>query len=260
MKTSIAIVLFGAQAVLSSLLQPRACGNNCYRAIANNKITAIASADCSSYLSIGLTPDTTRVTTTTSTTTSVITTSTTFTTVSSVEDEGYKKLKNRAAVTVIPTAIPAYAAAKCTDEGDYSSACACLGIFATTSTAAVPTKVIGTSVTVLTQITGATTTTSTIVLPVPTGVSQGCFQDPNSHTVLTGKSIQASNTAMTHQFCANFCNQYIYYGVEFGYQCFCGNNNPSNLPQFPSSCNQACSGAPDEKCGAGNFIEVFKIM
>lgn len=46
--------------------------------------------------------------------------------------------------------------------------------------------------------------------------------------------------------------------LQYGYECFCG-NDPSSFVYMPESeCNFLCEGAQTEACGAGNRLTAFK--
>ena len=86
---------------------------------------------------------------------------------------------------------------------------------------------------------------------------QGCYTDSVSARVLTSKT--ESTGSMTWQICATFCSGYNYFGVEYGSECYCGDNftNPTTAA-LASDCSFACSGNSSEVCGAGNRMNLFK--
>ncbi|CAN0220987.1 unnamed protein product, partial [Laminaria digitata] len=61
------------------------------------------------------------------------------------------------------------------------------------------------------------------------------------------------------QICASYCDTLgaKYAGVQFSFQCFCGNNDDfdrlGSLPQ--SSCEMLCTANPDEFCGGNNAMQ-----
>jgi hypothetical protein len=86
---------------------------------------------------------------------------------------------------------------------------------------------------------------------------QGCRTDSVGARVLTEKSTW-SNT-LTYESCASFCSGYLYFGVEYAAECFCGNEftNPTNsAPE--DECSMACSGDPTKKCGGPSRLNLFK--
>ncbi|RVD88979.1 uncharacterized protein DFL_000003 [Arthrobotrys flagrans] len=105
--------------------------DNCLRAvIASAFPNRNGAADCSSFLLTTVTPAARTVTITKKTTTTVFATN----------NIGYRNIKARP-VTVIPSRIPAYAAA-CSGSARYSSACSCIGVRPSTTTARTPTKTV----------------------------------------------------------------------------------------------------------------------
>jgi hypothetical protein len=64
---------------------------------------------------------------------------------------------------------------------------------------------------------------------------------------------------MTYQSCATFCSGYLYFGIEYSSQCFCGDSyaNPTSLAP-PSDCSMTCSGDATAVCGGPNRLNIFK--
>ncbi|KAE8368166.1 glycoside hydrolase superfamily [Aspergillus caelatus] len=88
----------------------------------------------------------------------------------------------------------------------------------------------------------------------------GCYVDPKV-TILTAAKL--STIGMTPQYCANWCGQrgFVYGGIEFGTQCFCG-----SMPDFStatktndSNCNSRCATEPSSSCGGGYVMSLYKI-
>ncbi|KAF2267177.1 carbohydrate-binding WSC, partial [Lojkania enalia] len=85
----------------------------------------------------------------------------------------------------------------------------------------------------------------------------GCLTDNVFARTLSSKS--SSTDTNTHTTCASFCTGYLYFGVEYGRECYCGDalaNNPSTVPD--SDCDVPCSGNASLICGAGNRLNVWK--
>ncbi|KAJ7583869.1 hypothetical protein C8J56DRAFT_1054387 [Mycena floridula] len=93
---------------------------------------------------------------------------------------------------------------------------------------------------------------------------KGCIFVVTSYTdnvgarTLDGPS-QTTN-AMTVETCIAFCDQqkFVFAGLEFASQCFCGNfitNGGSLTPD--SKCNSPCAGNSSEFCGAGGELSLF---
>lgn len=76
------------------------------------------------------------------------------------------------------------------------------------------------------------------------------------------------NDNMTQEACGAYCSgltspsgtQYVYFGLEYGRECYCGNQIASGATLAPggeSDCNTPCSGDDNEDCGAGNRINIW---
>merc|ERR1711953_1624427 len=84
-------------------------------------------------------------------------------------------------------------------------------------------------------------------------------QDPRLLPFFPGRSWFPS---LTPAKCIKACNDqnYNFAGVQFGHQCFCGNDAP---PEYTivdmEECNQSCGGDSAQKCGAAWRMNVYKI-
>ena len=79
----------------------------------------------------------------------------------------------------------------------------------------------------------------------------GCYND-SSVSILSAAKL--STIAMTPSYCASWCGErgYGYGGINFGTQCFCGNEpNFSNANEIDEDRCQPCTTDPASKCGAG---------
>ncbi|TDL22721.1 WSC-domain-containing protein [Rickenella mellea] len=87
--------------------------------------------------------------------------------------------------------------------------------------------------------------------------SRGCYTDSTSNRALAGLS--QSNGAMTIENCINFCasNSYVYAGVEFSKECYCGNQLISSTQAASTDCNMACAGDSTEPCGGPARLNLF---
>jgi WSC domain len=86
----------------------------------------------------------------------------------------------------------------------------------------------------------------------------GCYTEGSGVRALGGSSLVNYNI-MTIELCANFCTPaYNMYGLEYGGECWCGNNIGfgSNLAPL-TDCNMACGGNRSELCGAGNRLNIY---
>lgn len=65
---------------------------------------------------------------------------------------------------------------------------------------------------------------------------------------------------MTLELCASFCSGSLYFGTEYGRECYCGNTFASgSVPAPPSDCYFTCPGDGNEFCGAGNRLSVYML-
>ncbi|KAH8906885.1 hypothetical protein BR93DRAFT_968445 [Coniochaeta sp. PMI_546] len=195
--------------------------NNCLRAVRSSGALASHSADCASYLKTTVTPTTIYQTLTISVTptstvpatttteilesvtittqstlleTSITTTGTTSTTVIS---QVLTILGKRAATSKIPS----YASA-CSNAAAYSSACSCIGVTPTTTTAAAPeTSVTLSSTTTPSTRTVSTTlqtvsTTSTITVSTAISVMTEVIESTATSFAIATASVTVSTTAI----------------------------------------------------------------
>lgn len=63
---------------------------------------------------------------------------------------------------------------------------------------------------------------------------------------------------MTVEKCASFCSGYMFFGVEYGHECYCDNTQASSsVPAPDTECSEPCAGNSTETCGAPNRINVY---
>jgi chitinase len=62
---------------------------------------------------------------------------------------------------------------------------------------------------------------------------------------------------MSPEVCQSLCPEYLYFGVEYGGECYCGNsiNNGSTIVP-DTDCSMTCDGFTDEYCGAGDRLDL----
>ncbi|KAL5436596.1 hypothetical protein PMIN06_010796 [Paraphaeosphaeria minitans] len=87
---------------------------------------------------------------------------------------------------------------------------------------------------------------------------KGCWTDNANGRVFANQLPDAND--MTVERCIGNCtaNGFGVAGIEYSYQCFCGNylmNGAAMTSQ--SECNTACAGNASEFCGAGNRLSVY---
>ncbi|KAF9049496.1 copper radical oxidase with WSC domains [Hymenopellis radicata] len=89
--------------------------------------------------------------------------------------------------------------------------------------------------------------------------SVGCYTDVAGVRTLSA-STYTDTKNMTVGNCISFCeNQdYIYAGVEFSQECYCGNTiNIDDTNATATDCNMPCTGNALETCGAGGRLNLF---
>lgn len=82
----------------------------------------------------------------------------------------------------------------------------------------------------------------------------GCFVDGGPR-VLPSSSIASDD--MTAAKCQANCAGFEYFGVEYGRECYCGNDAPTQTAP-ETDCSFPCAGSDAEFCGAGNRLNVYK--
>ncbi|KAI0129344.1 heme peroxidase [Hypoxylon sp. NC0597] len=115
----------------------------------------------------------------------------------------------------------------------------------------------------------STTVTSTSTSTAPTETLQhrqdigeyvlvGCQKESTvvGTRALSGASFAYDN--MTLETCLKNCTGYIYWGTEYGRECYCGNSLHSTSEDAPlTDCNMVCGGDPTEYCGDSNRVELY---
>ncbi|KAK3943074.1 hypothetical protein QBC46DRAFT_447135 [Diplogelasinospora grovesii] len=93
------------------------------------------------------------------------------------------------------------------------------------------------------------------------GVYLGCYTEATSSRALVSASY-VDYSAMTIELCEKFCfttNSYTLAGVEYGGECYCGDQLQAGSVAAPASdCSMACGGNSSEICGAGNRLSVYQ--
>ena len=88
---------------------------------------------------------------------------------------------------------------------------------------------------------------------------RGCYVDQNNTRLLQNYFHAAEN--MTPTSCASICSSqgYPYFGLEFSFQCFCGNIlNTTAVPVDPSNCNYACCADSSVACGGCWYSSIYR--
>ncbi|CAC5398106.1 unnamed protein product [Mytilus coruscus] len=98
------------------------------------------------------------------------------------------------------------------------------------------------------------------IQPIRYTVHVGCFID-NSNRLYDFPNPPWDIKQQTVSKCAGYCNRrnFIYSGLEFKTQCFCGNVEPPSAydTRSDSGCNMACGGNSSETCGDCSVLSPY---
>ncbi|KAI1169114.1 hypothetical protein F5B18DRAFT_9053 [Nemania serpens] len=109
--------------------------------------------------------------------------------------------------------------------------------------------------------------TSTSTMPTPTVTPthaptvssyafQGCWTEGEDGVRALDAKAVAGNVSV--ESCADFCQDYHYFGTEFGSECHCGDSLAASSNETDlADCNTPCSGDPSEYCGAGDRLDLY---
>ncbi|KAL8754956.1 MAG: hypothetical protein Q9184_004950 [Pyrenodesmia sp. 2 TL-2023] len=87
--------------------------------------------------------------------------------------------------------------------------------------------------------------------------SNGCYTEATRGRALSGNAY--FDNLMTVEKCAAACSRFTLFGLEYGRECFCGNTlNEGSVPAPSEQCSFKCPGNPDQKCGAGQRLNVYE--
>ena len=89
----------------------------------------------------------------------------------------------------------------------------------------------------------------------------GCHRDSFESRLLTG-SISKSQENNSKKHCIEKCKHegYSLAGMQYGYECFCGDKSIKDLTNFKieeEKCNKKCPGAPNEICGGYLTMNIY---
>lgn len=130
-----------------------------------------------------------------------------------------------------------------------------------TPSSVVPSSVGVSSAPATTNTSSAPTSTSPAVRQTLSGGwnFQGCYTENKTG----GRALELKSLVdpmMTLDLCAGFCQDFTYFNVQYGVECFCGNElkGASALAQDQSDCSFLCPGDKTTFCGAGNRLQLYK--
>ncbi|TEY50792.1 hypothetical protein BOTCAL_0272g00040 [Botryotinia calthae] len=93
----------------------------------------------------------------------------------------------------------------------------------------------------------------------------GCYSEATTGRALGGLSPQAPSTGFTIELCATACKGFLYFGMEYANECYCGNvlgigsiNQTSSTPST-NGCSMLCKGNTKEYCGGSGKLDVYMV-
>lgn len=111
------------------------------------------------------------------------------------------------------------------------------------------------------QVFNSTTIKAVQPFPSAVGATIGNARYFGCATEVSGRALRDSSktdSAMTISMCASFCSKYALFGLEYGGECYCGNQLASGSNLAPSAdCAMACNGNNTQLCGGPNRLTVF---
>ena len=87
----------------------------------------------------------------------------------------------------------------------------------------------------------------------------GCFVDQliPMHRDLSGLFNHGSRGS--YKSCKSYCRDYFYFGLQFGYECYCGNEFGSHGRAPEDECNMTCSHNREQACGGILRNSVYRV-
>lgn len=99
--------------------------------------------------------------------------------------------------------------------------------------------------------------------PIGKYVTKGCMTDPLSGGGRALQGTSMTNDTMTLDSCVKFClgNRFHYAGIEYGRECYCGNDIAAASGAQVVTCNLAsmtlCPGNSLQYCGAASLMALY---
>uniref|UniRef100_A0A914BZS1 WSC domain-containing protein n=1 Tax=Acrobeloides nanus TaxID=290746 RepID=A0A914BZS1_9BILA len=134
----------------------------------------------------------------------------------------------------------------------------------TTTTTSTTSTTMSTPTSTISPISITSSSTTELLTTTTTNICSttylGCYTDAVSRILSYGAvRLDTNNSPMV---CASICKQagYLYAGVEYAYECWCGNSlNLAVAQKLPDGCqcNMACTGNSSFYCGAGFVYYYF---
>ncbi|KAI9051067.1 hypothetical protein LZ554_005175 [Drepanopeziza brunnea f. sp. 'monogermtubi'] len=93
----------------------------------------------------------------------------------------------------------------------------------------------------------------------------GCYSEATNGRALNSVLLPIAGSDTDVETCATACAGYTYFGVEYGSECYCGNQirEGSVVQTSPdpnvNGCSVLCAANPLEYCGGGNRLNVYQV-
>ncbi|KUJ19894.1 WSC-domain-containing protein [Mollisia scopiformis] len=129
------------------------------------------------------------------------------------------------------------------------------------TTIAAPSSTTSTNIALTGTATGSSTTNSPVASSIPNSsfMTLGCYTD----NTVTSRALVGAATAsasMTLEFCAAYCANYKYFGVEYGDECYCGNALATTTsPATDGRCSMSCASNSAEICGGSYGMNIYLV-
>ena len=90
-------------------------------------------------------------------------------------------------------------------------------------------------------------------------VNSNCYQD-NSKRILQSPHRIMKDSSMTIEKCQKFCfeKNYLYAGVQYARECFCGNVINPKILKPKTDCNKPCTGDSSQICGGSWRMNIYE--
>lgn len=86
----------------------------------------------------------------------------------------------------------------------------------------------------------------------------GCWTEPVAAGARALSGPTTASDDMSNDVCAEFCDEFAYFGTEYGRECFCGDKIHEGSEEMDENeCSMRCSGAQDELCGGPDRLSVY---
>ncbi|XP_038066020.1 proto-oncogene tyrosine-protein kinase receptor Ret-like isoform X2 [Patiria miniata] len=89
----------------------------------------------------------------------------------------------------------------------------------------------------------------------------GCFGDAENRSLSVGPALDHNEQSV--ELCFRNClepTEYKYAGMEYGHECWCGNEDYDKHGQAPDSdCQDLCTGNSDQICGGDWLLSVYRV-